>query len=470
MAYVNIPDSKLVGGIAKLVGSAQGKVMGKVSDTLYKAVRKFAQDTAPTNLDVKRLNQTRANLTKTISNVNSRLTKLNSIPGRIRAPLAALKTMLNLILALPIPQAVPPGIGLPISITTKYANLMHKVKEYIKQLSEDADGVEEVLKDPLEDLQNLIKRLSLFDIIAVATQLEIALNLIKQNEVDAYNALVAEEIDREQRDGIIIKSRLGITEVPVTIEDIEIKEGVVIAGRVVRADLVNTTISNGEILNGTLSGGLTLTNNIIKVDIKEVVISNNNITGGLVLSNTLNASKATLSGGILVIIPSSAVETGAPASEEVLKIMSLFGDTGDSVFKNIRIDLAEEVSKEGSIYTNKLYNATVQLKSGLDTLLRLNLDKVPNLTDNIAEIYDTLQLYSKAKYEVSPNYQYTARNGQQYTLEILANKQTNSTLTQHYATARDIQNVVVLTGPASYSSDTSILLDELKFRLDNQLA
>jgi len=41
---------------------------------------------------------------------------------------------------------------------------------------------------------------------------------------------------------------------------------------------------------------------------------------------------------------------------------------------------------------------------------------------------------------------------------------------KRYAQAKDRNGVVILRGPSSFSSDTKILLDELKFRLDNQLA
>ena len=38
------------------------------------------------------------------------------------------------------------------------------------------------------------------------------------------------------------------------------------------------------------------------------------------------------------------------------------------------------------------------------------------------------------------------------------------------AVALDEEEVVVLEGPKSFASDTNILLDEIKFRIDNQLS
>jgi len=66
----------------------------------------------------------------------------------------------------------------------------------------------------------------------------------------------------------------------------------------------------------------------------------------------------------------------------------------------------------------------------------------------------------------------TYRNAQgiDYTLAIVTQTEGESIAPKRYAIAKDSIGVVVLRGTASFSSDTAILLDELKFRLDNQLA
>ena len=66
----------------------------------------------------------------------------------------------------------------------------------------------------------------------------------------------------------------------------------------------------------------------------------------------------------------------------------------------------------------------------------------------------------------------TYRNAQgiDYTLSIVTQTEGESIAPKIYAIAKDSIGVVVLRGTASFSSDTAILLDELKFRLDNQLA
>lgn len=56
-----------------------------------------------------------------------------------------------------------------------------------------------------------------------------------------------------------------------------------------------------------------------------------------------------------------------------------------------------------------------------------------------------------------------------YTLEIRTDPNSPAIAPRRYAVALDPVGVVVLTGPASFSSSTEVLIEELKFRIDNQL-
>lgn len=65
---------------------------------------------------------------------------------------------------------------------------------------------------------------------------------------------------------------------------------------------------------------------------------------------------------------------------------------------------------------------------------------------------------------------YRAQNGQDYVLEVVTDpNSTNLSIPRRYAQAKNINDIVVLRGPSSFSSSTEVLLEELKFRIDNQL-
>jgi hypothetical protein len=56
-----------------------------------------------------------------------------------------------------------------------------------------------------------------------------------------------------------------------------------------------------------------------------------------------------------------------------------------------------------------------------------------------------------------------------YKLEIVNDPNSPAIAPRRYAIAKDRSGVIVLYGPSSFSSDTQVLLDEVKFRIDNQL-
>ena len=65
--------------------------------------------------------------------------------------------------------------------------------------------------------------------------------------------------------------------------------------------------------------------------------------------------------------------------------------------------------------------------------------------------------------------EYTALNGNTYTLEIADEVDTTGPTSRRRAVAKDFRGIIVLRGPFSFASSTQILFDELKFRLDNNL-
>jgi len=59
--------------------------------------------------------------------------------------------------------------------------------------------------------------------------------------------------------------------------------------------------------------------------------------------------------------------------------------------------------------------------------------------------------------------------GTTYTIRILVDKNSPVFAPRRYAVVENAQGVVVLKGPPSFSSSTRILVDEIKFRINNQL-
>lgn len=105
------------------------------------------------------------------------------------------------------------------------------------------------------------------------------------------------------------------------------------------------------------------------------------------------------------------------------------------------------------------------IQNCVENLSENNKEAIENLIKEVQPFETTTQGSLNAE-------EFTYRNAQgiDYTLEIVTETEIDSIAPRRYAIAKDKIGVVILRGPASFSSDTKILLDELKFRLDNQLA
>ena len=62
-----------------------------------------------------------------------------------------------------------------------------------------------------------------------------------------------------------------------------------------------------------------------------------------------------------------------------------------------------------------------------------------------------------------------SQSGKTYTIKIIKDPNSPDVAPKRQAIAQDFRGITVLTGPSSFSSSTQVLIDELKFRIDNQL-
>ena len=106
MPYVNIPESKLAGGIALIVGKLQGTALAGILKLATNIVNKLNRKGCPTRDEMTRtrgkLNQALSTLKKATSAIN----KFKSIPAKLKGPLSGLKAAYKLILAIPLPQGI----------------------------------------------------------------------------------------------------------------------------------------------------------------------------------------------------------------------------------------------------------------------------------------------------------------------------------------------------------------------------
>ena len=106
------------------------------------------------------------------------------------------------------------------------------------------------------------------------------------------------------------------------------------------------------------------------------------------------------------------------------------------------------------------------------TIQQLVANCAANSTDEeLQDLLIDIQPRENTGSEGTPNESFTYRstNGKDYTLAIIDDRSTDNAVPRRLAVAKDLIGVIILRGQPSFSSNTQVLLDELKFRIDNQL-
>ncbi len=191
-----------------------------------------------------------------------------------------------------------------------------------------------------------------------------------------------------------------------------------------------------------------------------------------VFSNTANQLRATagLIRVAITIITSIPIPTAIipPLSGGVgVPIGTLTKYSNTLVKLNKRVDrlLADSAAITSAIATVKPLIAN--LRRRLDLIdIAIQQCSLEQSEGVLAETVATFQPPENTGSEGTPSSDYLYKG---YTLEIVEDPNSLSIAPKRYAIAKDKAGIVVLYGPSSFSSDTQVLLDEIKFRIDNQL-
>ena len=360
MPYVNIPRSKITGGIAKIVGKLQGDISNKIVTQTSNITSNFRRQGCPSPGKLARLRNQKQGLDQGISGAVNRINKFKALPSKLTSPLNGLKSALKIILAIPIPQAVPPGIGIPVNITTKFADVLHLIKEFIAQIGEDIEGIEAILETPNNFLSSIERIMGRLDGALKACETEAALRTQVENGTISENDL--RDLDIIDDEGTYIFSTLG----PLFV------------------------------------GNLTIDAN----------------------GNTVNID-------------------------------------GSSIVGN-------QTDINGSESDNKFNEANQKLQ---DILNRIEFSNLPqNTKDELRKSLNLFQNLNTQTQSTDSRFFHTGPTGILYNLEIIPDPESPSIAPRNFAIAREPGGAVVLKGPKSFSSSIDVLLNEIKFRIDNQLS
>ena len=387
MAYVNLKESGMSAGIAKIVGKLQGKLAANVIAQTTEISDNFRSAGCPTLGKLDRLKNKQQNLNKSLSSINGRLNKFRKLPKALKLPVKALKVIIKVISALPIPLSIPPGFGLPANFPIKFGDLLVKMKEMITQIEEIITGVEAVLETP-------------------ASQLSAISTVLSRTESAISSCQVSAQIEEDLKNGNLNKDEL---------KDLGLMD-------------------DDEITIFSTLGPL--------------FVGNSKLDSAGELSNTkvLGTQEDIDNGATNIVIAGTGT-----------------GKNGAFTRSDLNNDQAG-INKAIKTLTDSLQ------KINDSNLGASNTSNDSSFKDNLKGLLDSLQnLTPKDKAEPG-SFTYTAENGITYALEIEKDPTSPDIAPRRFGVARTLdEGVAVIKGQPSFSSDTDVLLDEVKFRLDNQL-
>ena len=398
MPFVNIPDTNLAGTIGKLVGKLEGDISGKAIVQANKLQSKFRSEGCPSDLG--RIRRQKNGIDQASSAISNRLSKFTSLPGKLKGPLSGLKAALKIILSLPIPQAVPPGIGLPVNITTVYADIMHLLKEFIKQIGDTVDALETILKGPSGQLKSIARAMA---------DVEIALKTCE----------IEKAIQDKLNDGSISKS-----------------------------DLSDLGLLNDE-------------NDLIFSDLSPKFIGLNVNQDGVEADNR-SVSEMSQETGKTVEEIEGILKDNKALSDQLNNLNNQAG--------NLEGNQAGSFSDFGtlnSVQSKESRDSVKKLEKSLNSIADSNLGTEVIL--DIKNLVDLFNIENDTDKANDDKFRHTGPNGIIYNLEILQDPESPSIAPRRFAIAKNPAGIAVLRGPKSFSSSVDILLDEIKFRIDNQL-
>lgn len=320
MAFLYISESVIQASISRIVGKLQGELLKILHSELKKNLLDFKNISCENLVSSGKGSQIKRGvegIEKRVQQIDIRIGQVRGIVENLQKPVQALNILVEVLSALPIPQSVPPGIGIPISITLTFSRLIQTLRELVKQIEQVCNSILQILE-----------------------------------QFDKIKAKVGTEIERINLLVLLCEAERALQQA------------------------------------------------------------------------RLNC-KVTI---------------------ETLIELGLFNADGSSKLQE---------------YKKKVLRGE-NIEEELNWFFK-TLELVPCIKRQVKLILPNPKTFVEGKDE---SVSYTSKTGRKYTLKVLVDREDSEVAIRHYAVALDSIGVIVLQGQRSYSSNLSILLDELKFALD----
>lgn len=452
MPFEKFKPPKIHAAIGTSIGKANGVIIAKANKSVTSATNKMRAKGCPGPAELAKVSSKMAGLGALTGTLTSSMGAFAAIPKSLKAPIGGLKAAVKIILSLPIPQAFPHvqvgPPGLPVNITTKYADTLNLLKEFIAAMEITADAIDFSLKNVSNSVSLISARVKDLEAPIKACKIENALKS-KLTKEQAKNLKLLDE------NGDYITSTLGSK----VLEESNTRPA---------ADQVKLNLSKSLGLDVNIKGAksidfiLGLKDSPIKEGVSDGDAYRLTPPGSIKLPN---GETQDLTGKEFAIMAQTGLDDeGLPIFDvkyETVTSLKPGGLTGKSQalaeLDTVLAELSDRLNAQALTDDSDTNNLTAEasLDIAVDTLQEIQAALTDLSKDLVTEEKEEL---------TDPELFYKG-----YQLKIISDPSSPKLAPKHFAIGiKDGKQEIK--GPSSFSSSKKVLLDEIKFRIDNQLS
>lgn len=427
MPFEKFKPPKIHGAIASAIGKGSGVVIAKGFKTVTDTTNKLRAKGCPGPAEMAKISGQVAQVGALSGALTSQMSAFKSIPGGLRAPVGGIRSSVDTIVNLPVPQAigVPPGppggliFALPVSFTTKFADLLNLLKEFAAALELTADAIDFSVDTSSKSTDTLANSLKTLEGPVKACKID---NAIRSKLTKKQ----AGELGLLDKDGELITSNFGSK----VLEPSNTRPA---------SDQLKVSLKNSLGVDVNLKGSSSI-DEVLKLGIKD----------GLTNGDTFR------------LVPPGTYKLPSGETEDITgKEFAVFVDG------KIKIEKTEALKPGG--LTGKaqalaeLDSALISLSDKLLSPQGIDVEVLEELKKDLEDLSSGLVTKKDQELE-DPELSYKG-----YLLKIIRDPASPKLAPKHFAVGIK-DGVQKIKGPSSFSSSKEVLLNEIKFRIDNQLS
>lgn len=155
-------ESKLSAIVANQLGRMQGALEIQVQEQINTELAKFANQ-CPNLEELSKIVDVRNNLLDVANLFENKTTKFKSYASKLQRLTNTLTGTLTVLRTIPIPTAVPPGVGVPIALTNRYAELLFNLLRFLEAVEKDAQSINTLIDSATPLISNVKQNLKTLD-------------------------------------------------------------------------------------------------------------------------------------------------------------------------------------------------------------------------------------------------------------------------------------------------------------------